>query len=148
MGMALNRPHGPGMTNQELGVAARLRAAGLRPTRQRLTLGTLLFGKGDRHVTAEQLHLEAVKAGERVSLATVYNALHQFCAAGLLSEVTIDGTKTHFDTNTSAHCHFYLERDGSLVDIPGSAITVTGIPTPPPGTRVAHVDVIVRLERE
>lgn len=126
----------------------RLRGAGLRPTRQRLTLGALLFGQGDRHVSAEMLHAEAVAAGERVSLATVYNTLHQFKQAGLLRELAIEGSKAYFDTNTSNHNHFYFEREGRLMDIPSTAIRVDGIPVPPEGMRVSHIDVVVRLVRK
>ena len=122
-----------------------LRRAGLRPTRQRAALASLLFAGGDRHVTAEVLHAEAVAAGERVSLATVYNTLHQFRHAGLLRELAVDGTKAYFDTNTSNHNHFYIESLGQLVDIPGDAIHVDGLPQPPPGMKIAHIDVVVRL---
>src|SRR5215510_13783791 len=125
----------------------RLRKAGLRPTRQRLALAQLLFGRGDRHVTAEGLHEEAVSAGVPVSLATVYNTMHQFTAAGLLREVTVDGTRTYFDTNTGDHHHFYCEDDGTLMDIDGTAIAVSGLPIPPHGAKVDRVDVIVRLKR-
>ena len=122
-----------------------LAGAGLRPTRQRLVLGQLLFGNGDRHVTAEGLHGEAVASGEHVSLATVYNALHQFKGAGLLRELAIEGSKAHFDTNTSNHNHFYLESEGQLMDIAGSGVRVDGLPEPPDGLRIAHIDVVVRL---
>lgn len=127
-------------------VGALLRRAGLRPTRQRLALGSLLFGDGnDRHVTAEQLHVEAVAAGQRVSVATVYNTLHQFKRAGLVRELAIDGSKAVFDTNTSNHNHFFLEQSGELYDIPGSTIRVDGLPQPPDGMRISHIDVVVRL---
>ncbi len=125
----------------------KLRKAGLRPTRQRLALASLLFEHGDRHVTAEGLHEEALSAGVPVSLATVYNTMHQFTAAGLLREVTVDGTRTYFDTNTGDHHHFYCEDDGSLMDIDGAAIEVAGVPPPPHGAKVDRVDVIVRLKR-
>ena len=125
----------------------RLRRAGLRPTRQRLALAHLLFAHGDRHVTAEGLHEEAVAAGMPVSLATVYNTMHQFTHAGLLREVTVDGSRTYFDTNTGNHHHFYCEDDGTLMDIDGDAIAVAGVPVPPPGAEVDRVDVIVRLKR-
>jgi Fur family iron response transcriptional regulator len=124
-----------------------LRTAGLRPTRQRLALGALLFGRGDRHVSAEMLHAEAVASGERVSLATVYNTLHQFREAGLLRELAIEGSKAYFDTNTSNHNHFYVEAEGRLVDIPGELIRVAGLPEPPPGTTISHIDVVVRLKK-
>lgn len=125
----------------------KLRKAGLRPTRQRLALAQLLFGRGDRHVTAEGLHGEAVSAGVPVSLATVYNTMHQFTAAGLLREVTVDGTRIYFDTNTGDHHHFYCEDDGTLLDIDGTAIEVAGVPAPPQGAKVDRVEVIVRLKR-
>ncbi len=124
----------------------KLRRAGLRPTRQRQALARLLFGKGDRHVSAEALHEEAEAAGIAISLATVYNALHQFTGAGLLREVTVDAGRTYFDTNTSDHHHFYCEQDGTLLDI-GDAIAVAGVPEPPAGAKVERVDVIVRLKR-
>jgi len=132
----------------EVNVEKKLREAGLRPTRQRLLLGTLLFGQGDRHVSAEVLHAEAVSRGEKVSLATVYNTLHQLKRAGLVRELAIEGTKAFFDTNTSSHHHFYLERDGTLLDIAPGTIQVEGLPEAPQGTRIAHVDVVVRLVRE
>lgn len=117
----------------------------MRPTRQRVALGTLLFGNGDRHVTAEKLHEEAVKAGEVVSLATVYNTLHQFQKAGLLRELAIDGDRAYFDTNTSNHNHYYIEHEGKLLDIPGDTVRVDGLPEPPDGMKVSHIDVVVRL---
>jgi Fur family iron response transcriptional regulator len=129
----------------EADAAELLRRAGLRPTRQRVALAHLLFGHGDRHVTAEMLHEEAVRAGERVSLATVYNTLHQFQAAGLLREIAICGQRAYFDTNISNHNHFFIEAEGRLVDIPGNAIRVDGLPAPPEHLRISHIDVVVRL---
>ncbi len=126
----------------------RLRRAGLRPTRQRVTLAHLLFGSGDRHVSAEALHGEALAAGEQISLATVYNTLHQFTHAGLLRALPVDGGKTFFDTNTSDHNHFFIEAEGKLVDIPSQSIRVEGLPAPPSGLKVAHVDVVVRLVKD
>lgn len=120
-----------------------LAEAGLRPTRQRILLATLLFGQGDRHVTAEGLHGEVARLGEHVSLATVYNALHQFKDAGLLRELAIEGSKAYFDTNTSNHNHFYVEAEGRLMDISG--VRVEGLPEPPEGHRISHVDVVIRL---
>ena len=122
--------------------------AGLRPTRQRLALAQLLFAQGDRHVTAEALHGEAETRGVRVSLATVYNTMHQFTQAGLLRELTVDGSRTYFDTNTGNHHHFYCEDDGTLMDIDGGNIEVAGLPLPPQGSAVDRVDVIVRLKRQ
>ncbi|HHI82972.1 MAG TPA: transcriptional repressor [Rhizobiales bacterium] len=126
-------------------LARKLRDAGLRPTRQRLALARLLFSPGDRHVTAEELHMEAQKADLAVSLATVYNTLNQFTGAGLLREVACEGNKTYFDTNTSNHYHFYMAGDGGLVDIPADAIKVEGLPDTPDGKKIARIDVIVQL---
>lgn len=123
----------------------RLKSVGLRPTRQRLGLGKLLFEGGDRHVTAEELHGQAVEAGLRVSLATVYNTLNQFSAAGLLREVVVEAGRSYFDTNTSDHHHFFFENSGQLQDIPGDQIRVGDLPDAPDGSSVARVDVIVRL---
>ena len=128
-------------------ITAILRSADLRPTRQRVALGRLLFSGQDRHVTAEMLHEEVSDAGERISLATVYNTLHQFQRAGLIRELSIDGAKTYFDTITSNHNHFYIESEGRVIDIPGEGLSVLGVPQPPEGTRISHVDVIVRLVR-
>jgi Fur family iron response transcriptional regulator len=129
-------------------IGERLREAGLRPTRQRMLLGQLLFGQGDRHVTAEMLHDEAVRSGERVSLATVYNTLHQFCEAGLLRELAIEGSKAYFDTNTSSHSHFYIEGEGRLMDICHEQLQIQGVPEPPEGMKIRHIDVVVRLARK
>jgi Fur family iron response transcriptional regulator len=130
------------------GVSQLLRKAGLRPTRQRLALGTLLFEGEDRHITAESLHAEATSVGQHVSLATVYNTLHQFKRAGLLRELAINGAKAYFDTNTSNHNHFFVEEEGELRDIPGHAIRVDGLPEPPEGMSITHIDVVVRLKKD
>ena len=122
-----------------------LREAGLRPTRQRVALAELLFSKGDRHLTAERLHEEAVRNNVPVSLATVYNTLHQFTEAGLLREVAVEGSKTYFDTNTSNHYHFFCEKDGVLMDIATNGLNVEGLPEPPEGMEVSRIDVLVRL---
>jgi Fur family iron response transcriptional regulator len=124
----------------------RLRSVGLRPTRQRLALAKLLLEKGDRHVTAEQLHSEARSAAIPVSLATVYNTLHQFTGAGLLREVVVAPGRSYFDTNTGDHHHFFYEASGRLEDIPGDRVVVGSLPAPPPGTSVRRIDVIVRLD--
>jgi Fur family transcriptional regulator, iron response regulator len=126
----------------------RLRAVGLRPTRQRIALARLLFEGGDRHVTAEQLRTEAQGAAIRVSLATVYNTLHQFTAAGLLREVVVEPGRSYFDTNVDDHHHFFCETSGMLQDIPGESIAVGALPSPPPGTEISRVDVIIRVRRD
>jgi len=126
-------------------VAKLLRGAGLRPTRQRVALAHLLFAEGDRHVTAETLHEEALAKKVPVSLATVYNTLHQFTEAGLLREVAVEGAKTYFDTNTSNHYHFFCEHSGRLLDIATGSIRIEGLPEAPDGMAISRVDVLVRL---
>ncbi len=126
----------------------KLRRSGLRPTRQRVALGWLLFAKGDRHITAEKLYEEATGARVAISLATVYNTLHQFTEAGLLREIAVDGSKTYFDTNLSNHHHFLIEETNALLDIPGSHIEVSALPDAPTGMEIDRVDVIIRLRRK
>lgn len=125
----------------------RLRAAGLRPTRQRVALAALLFDSHPhgRHVTAELLYDEARRRGAKVSLATVYNTLHQFTEAGLLRELVIDPGTSHFDTNMGDHHHLYFEDSGELRDVAAGGIEIRGLPAPPRGAEVASVDVVVRL---
>lgn len=127
-------------------MAAELRCAGLRPTRQRVDLGRLLFARGHRHICAEDLHAEAEAAGVRVSLATVYNALHQFTGAGLLREIAVDGSRTYFDTNVSEHHHFFVEGEGRLIDLVGE-IGIDRLPEPPAGMEITSVEVVVRVRR-
>lgn len=125
-----------------------LRRARLRPTRQRLALAKLLFSGDDRHVTAEVLHKEALASRVRVSLATVYNTLHQFTGVGLLREVVVDSTRSYFDTNTGHHHHFYCEDSQHLEDIPGDVVAIGNLPPPPEGTVISGVDVVVRVRRK
>jgi Fur family iron response transcriptional regulator len=129
-------------------VVDRLRQARLRPTRQRVALARLLFDAGDRHVTAEQLHGEAVAASIRVSLATVYNTLHQFTSVGLMREVVVEPGRSYFDTNTDDHHHFFCESTGRLQDIPGELVRVGELPQPPAGAEIRRVDVIIRIRQE
>src|SRR3954463_7834003 len=128
-------------------VKSMLRQVGLRPTRQRMALGWILFGKGDRHITAEMLYEEASKAKVPVSLATVYNTLHQFTDVGLLRQVAVDGSKTYFDTNNTQHHHFFVEGENALLDIPDAEVIVDKTPIPPEGYEIARIDVVVRLRR-
>jgi len=120
--------------------------AGLRPTKQRVALASLLIGDGQhRHVTAESLFAAVKSTGESVSLATVYNTLKAFCDAGLLQEVTVDGSKSYFDTNTHDHPHFYWEDGNLLTDAPADQLEISHIPVAPEGTEIAKVDVVIRL---
>ncbi len=126
-------------------IRGQMRSSGLRPTRQRMHLATLLFTRGDRHVTAEEIHAEAIHENVAVSLATVYNTLHQFTEAGLLRVLAIESNKTYFDTNVSDHHHFFVEGKGQVLDIPGAGLSVSNLPEPPEGMEIAHVDVVIRL---
>lgn len=129
--------------------AAWLAEAGLRPTRQRTTLAALLVGDGkDRHVTAESLYGAVCDQGESVSLATVYNTLRAFCQAGLMQEVTVDGSRSYFDTNTHEHPHFFWEDDSTLTDAPSDELVITQLPDAPAGAEIASVDVVIRLRRK
>jgi len=123
----------------------RLRAAGLRPTRQRLALAKLLFDGCDRHISAEQLHDEAQTGNIRVSLATIYNTLHQFTDSNMLREIVVDTGRSYFDTNTTDHHHYFFERSGRLEDIPSHMVSLDKIPEAPPGTTIRRIDVIVRI---
>jgi len=148
------------MTRPDLGLTAtrakrapvetqeRLSQFGLRPTRQRIALVEILFAKGDRHVTAEMLYEEATRAQIRVSLATIYNTLHQFTNAGLLRQIAVDSSKTYFDTNPSFHHHFFIEDKNELIDIPPTNVLVGAAPTPPEGYEIVRIDVIVRLRKK
>lgn len=127
-------------------VLDRLKSAGLRPTRQRLALAKLLLEAGDRHVTAEQLHCEASDTGIKVSLATVYNTLHQFTKAKLLREVVVESGRAYFDTNTDPHYHIFHQDTGELCDIPDHALSTLALTEPPAGTEIERIDVIVRVK--
>lgn len=121
---------------------------GLRPTRQRVALAALLVGDGrNRHVTAESLFAAAKDEGDSVSLATVYNTLRAFCDAGLMQEVTVDGSRSYFDTNIHEHPHFYWEDDGHLTDAPAEQMVISRLPEAPPGAEIASVDVVIRLRK-
>jgi Fur family transcriptional regulator, iron response regulator len=128
-------------------IKSRLREVRLRPTRTRVALGSILFGKGDRHVSAEMLFEEACHANVSVSLATVYNTLHQFTEVGLLRQVAIDSSKCYFDTNNTEHHHYYVEGRHELIDIPPTNVVLGKTPEPPEGYEIVRIDVVVRLRR-
>jgi Fur family iron response transcriptional regulator len=125
----------------------KLRASGLRPTSQRLALAQLLFGQGDRHISAEQLHEEARKAKVPVSLATIYNTLKQLKSVGLLRELTIESDRTYYDTNTGSHFHFFDEAEGEVFDIEPGNLQVLGMPELPKGRELDRIDIIIRLKK-
>ena len=132
--------HFPAVDIREL-----LKTAGLRPTRQRVALGDIMFARGHRHISAESLHEEAITARVPVSLATVYNTLHQFTEVGLLREIAVDGTKTYFDTNTDDHHHFFDETTGAVIDVPSESLVLSQVPEAPEGMEISRVDVVVRV---
>jgi Fur family iron response transcriptional regulator len=130
------------------GQPALLKEAGLRLTRQRQMLAALLFDGQDKHVTAEQLHAAVSRQREHVSLATVYNTLHQFTDAGLLRKVVVGQDSVYFDTNTAAHHHFFDEESGDLTDVPSSAVDIAIRLPPPAGRKVTQVEVTIRLSAD
>ncbi len=129
-------------------VVQKLRQVGLRPTRQRLALAKILFDGPCRHVTAEILHDEVSQANISVSLATIYNSLHQFTNAGLLREVVVDSGRTYFDTNISDHYHYFMEKEGCLKDIPRGAINFDMLPDEPEGKKFSRIEVIIHVTEE
>jgi Fur family transcriptional regulator, iron response regulator len=129
-------------------IVSKLQSAGLRATPKRIAIGGLLLDGVDRHVTADDVAAMARKAGVRVSLATVYNTLNQFVAAGLMKRIILDTDRTYFDTNVSEHHHLFFEDAGRLHDVPGDSIRVEGLPPLPKGAKVRSIDVIVRMEGE
>lgn len=134
------------MTTEAARATEWLARGGLRPTRQRLALARLLVGDGqDRHVTAESLFALTGGAGEKVSLATVYNTLRAFCEAGLVNEVVVDGARSYFDTRIENHPHFYWEDTHALTDAPADEVSIAALPAAPAGTEIARVDVVIRL---
>ena len=122
-----------------------LRKHNLRPTRQRVALAALLFDGTPRHVTAEILHDQVRDMGITLSLAPIYNTLHQFTNVGLLKEIKGIGDATWFDTNIDQHHHFYDISNDHLIDIPASSITISKLPASPDGKEIDGIDVIVRL---
>ena len=126
-------------------IPALLASRGVRPTRQRVALAELLFSGADRHVTAEELHSEATLHGAGVSLATVYNTLHQLRATGLVHEVCVAPGRSYFDTNTRHHAHIFNEDTGELWDADASAADALVPDALPDGTALSRVDIVIRV---
>jgi len=134
--------------SEEYRVGQWLATGGLRPTRQRMALAKLLVGDGqNRHATAERLFDAALKAGVKVSMATVYNTLRSFTEAGLMAEITVDGIRSYFDTDMSDHAHYYWEDEGRLSDAPHGSVRFDRLPEPPEGAEIAKIDVVIRLRK-
>jgi Fur family iron response transcriptional regulator len=136
-GQMINRPYALALR--------RLKSAGLRPTRQRVALAKLLLETAPRHVTAEELFQEARTAGIPVSLATVYNTLHQFTGAGIMSEVVVGSGQSYFDTNPGSHYHYFDKTTGEIIDVPEEHVRFLRLPPPPPGKVIDRIDVVVRI---
>ena len=117
----------------------------LRPTKQRVMVGQLLFNGVDKHVTAESLYRELKETDQKISLATVYNTLHDFYEKNLIKKVTIDTEKVYFDTNTNPHHHFYSDSEKLLIDIPKEKIKIQGLPNAPKGKKIKDVELIAHL---
>ena len=121
-----------------------LRKHKLRPTKQRVSLGSILFGKGDRHITAEILKKESDEEKLMVSQATVYNVLNDFYSAGLLTKVNIDDDKTWYDTNVEHHYHIFYEKNSELVDLKPSEIDIK-IPKKFSKNQIKKIDLVVKI---
>lgn len=127
-------------------IAARLRKAGLRPTRQRLQISKLLFGASHRHITADDLFQEIQATGEHLSLATIYNSLHHFSEAGLLRRICTGSERVYFDTDTGDHHHFYMQAEDRIVDAPAGDTIINRLPKAPEGYEITKVDVVIHLK--
>ena len=125
----------------------KLRSSGLRPTKQRIMISKLLFGREETfHFTIENLSkLIKKKLNKTVSLATIYNTVNAFKKKGYLKEIPLEGNKTYFDTNTSSHHHFYDEDTEKLTDIDNKEIYVNKVPASPSGKSIKSVEVMVRI---
>ena len=129
------------------GVIAQLRSRGIIPTMQRVEIGQLVFAS-PQHLSAEQILERLGAAGLKVSKATVYNTLNLFAAHGLVRQINLAPTRTCFDSNTSAHYHFHNLDTGELSDVDIPAIEFSRLPSPPPGTELAGVDIVIRVKRK
>ena len=128
----------------------KLRASGLRPTKQRLMICKMLFDKKENfHFTIDNLNqLFKKNLNSKISLATLYNTIHAFKKKGYLKEIALEGNKTHYDTNTSIHHHFYDEDTERLIDINDDAISVSNIPNAPSNKSIKGVEVLIRLAND
>ena len=136
---------GPRLSYAEL--AALLRAHGINPTQQRIEIAQVLLARM-QHLSAEQVLSEVNKGRALVSKATVYNTLGLFARKGLVREVIVDPSRVFYDSNVSAHHHFFNIDTGSLADIPPGVLDVMGLPEPPPGTTAVGIDVVVRVRKD
>lgn len=127
-------------------ISDRLKKVGLRPTRQRLNIGRLLFGATHRHITADDLFQEIQTTGEQLSLATIYNTLHHFSEVGLLRRICTGSERVYFDTDTGDHHHFYVQDEDRIVDAPAGDTIINRLPEAPEGYEITKVDVVIHLK--
>ena len=122
----------------------KIESSGIRPTKQRRVLAKILFEKGNRHLSADELFHDVKKEDRKISMATVYNTLKQFTSLGLVREVVVDQNKSLYCTNHKSHYHLYIEDEGKIVDIPTKNIDLN-IPSIPACLQLYNIDVIVRI---
>jgi len=125
----------------------KLTACGIRPTAQRVQIAALLLS-ADQHLSAEQILASLGARGMHVSKATVYNTLNLFAASGLIRQLSIDGERTWFDSNTAAHYHFHDVDGGELIDVPVPDVEFSRLPTIPDGMELAGIDLVIRVRRK
>ena len=133
---------------KKLDIFKKLRSSGLRPTKQRVEIAKFLFEREKTfHFTVESLNkLLTKKSISKIALATIYNTVHAFKAAGHLSEVEVRGNKSYFDTNVSNHHHFYDSETAELIDIDANDIVIQKIPKAPNGKKIKNVEVFINLK--
>ena len=133
---------------KKIDILKKLRSSGLRPTKQRVEIAKFLFEREKTfHFTVESLNkLLTKKSTSKIALATIYNTVHAFKAAGHLSEVEVRGNKTYFDTNVSNHHHFYDSETSELIDINADDIIIQKIPKAPNGKKIKNVEVFINLK--
>ena len=122
----------------------KIKDSGIRPTKQRRILAKILFDKGDRHISAENLYNEVKKEDRKISMATIYNTLKQFTNLGVIREIVVDQNKSLYCTNNKSHYHLYIEDEGKIHDIPTKNINLD-IPSIPACLALHNIDVIVRV---
>ena len=123
---------------------SKLEKNGIRATKQRRVLAKLIFDKGKRHISAENLYDEVKKEERKISMATVYNTLKQFTNLGLIREIVVDQNKSLYCNNNQSHYHLYIEDEGKVIDIPTQNIDLD-IPSIPACLQLHDIDVIVRI---
>ena len=145
--MTTDATHMTGTAEQMTNLADRLRQHGMRPTRQRVRLASLLLESGDQHISPDKLYEQINQGGEPIAIGTVYNTLRQFCEAGLIREVQGAGDRFVYDTNLRDHHHFMDVETGELIDIDEQTISLDTLPAVPDGFTLEAVDVTIRIRK-